>query len=301
MAVLISWWIFPALSALMWLGMLLGLLLTWVTYGKPHLPSMDATQHIAYISDTGAGVGPFNLKPLFITGSFITVIFLDIGFIAERWLRHTGRLAKNTSWAQKWLSICSLIAALVGAAGLCLLSIQDTYHHPTVHDIGLGLFVIGYIVSAIFLCAEYQRLGIHYRNHRILAISFWIKLGFIFLEAALAIAFIVCSARDMWNSAAVLEWVVALVFTFYVLSFVVDLLPSVRTKSHLPQGHKDIIAAESGLGMHQRNRFSQSSTTYETNLTNDSAGPNQAAPKYEVPAGAPPRRHGLGRLFSNLG
>lgn len=46
---------------------------------------------------------------------------------------------------------------------------------------------IGYIISAIFICAEYQRLGIHYREHRILRISFWIKLAFIIVEIALAI------------------------------------------------------------------------------------------------------------------
>jgi hypothetical protein len=46
----------------------------------------------------------------------------------------------------------------------------------------------GYIISAIFICWEYQRLGIHYRQHRILRISFWIKLFFILFEVALAIS-----------------------------------------------------------------------------------------------------------------
>lgn len=42
-------------------------------------------------------------------------------------------------------------------------------------------------MSAIFICAEYQRLGIHYRQYRILRASFWVKLTFIFLELALCI------------------------------------------------------------------------------------------------------------------
>ena len=46
---------------------------------------------------------------------------------------------------------------------------------------------MGYVVSAIFICAEYQRLGIHFRQFRILRISFWIKLVFVLLEVALAI------------------------------------------------------------------------------------------------------------------
>ncbi|KAK5082661.1 hypothetical protein LTR05_006541 [Lithohypha guttulata] len=297
MAILISWWIFPFISSLMWLSMLLGLLLEWVTNGEAHLPSMEPSQTIAYISDTGA----FNLKPLFIAGSFVTVIFLDIGFFAERWLRHTGRLAKNTSRTQKALSVLSLLFALVGAAGLCLLSIMDTYRHSRIHNLGLGLFIIGYVISAIFLCAEYQRLGIHYRNHKVLAASFWVKLAFIVIEVALAIAFIVhSSVTHDWNTAAILEWAVSFVFTFYIMSFVIDLLPSVRTKSHIPQGHKDMIMAESGMPLGDRQRFSQSSTTYESNLVNDSAGPNQPGAKYEVPAGAPAPRRGLPRLFSNL-
>lgn len=49
------------------------------------------------------------------------------------------------------------------------------------------IFSVGYIISAIFACAEYQRLGIHFRQYRILRASFWIKLFFILTEIALAI------------------------------------------------------------------------------------------------------------------
>lgn len=35
-----------------------------------------------------------------------------------------------------------------------------------------------------------------------------------------------------YNTAAVLEWVVSLVFTFYVFSFFMDFIPAVRTKHH---------------------------------------------------------------------
>jgi uncharacterized membrane protein YbhN (UPF0104 family) len=137
-----------------------------------------------YISDVGATP---KIKPVFIALSTITVVVFDISFIAERWLRHTGRLAHNTSVGQKVLSILTIIFALVGAAGLILLSIFDTLHHHTLHDVFLVLFIGGYIVSAVFICWEYQRLGIHYREFRILRASFWIKLAFIFVEGGLAI------------------------------------------------------------------------------------------------------------------
>lgn len=48
-------------------------------------------------------------------------------------------------------------------------------------------YSVGYVVSAIFICAEYQRLGIKYREHRVLRASFWIKLFFIFVEIILAV------------------------------------------------------------------------------------------------------------------
>ena len=83
--------------------MLLAMLITWLVEGSPHYASMDDYQHIAYISDVGAQ----GLKPLFITGAVITTIFLDLSFAAERWLRHTGRLAKNLGVAEKVLSALS--------------------------------------------------------------------------------------------------------------------------------------------------------------------------------------------------
>jgi hypothetical protein len=62
--------------------------------------------------------------------------------------------------------------------------------------------------------------------------------------------------------------VIALIFTFYVLSFVVDLLPSVRTRRHVPQGEKRTVRSEMEDGGVQPN------ATIEEPLTTDSAGPN---------------------------
>jgi len=224
----ISYWVFPVISGCTWVGMLIAMLVVWCVEGEPHYSSMDADQHIAYISDIGAE----GLKPLFIAGSCVTTIFLDLSFISERWLRHKGRLARNTTVLEKVLSILSMIFATIGTAGLILLSIFDTKRHPKLHDIFLLLFIAGYVISAIFICWEYQRLGIHYRQHRILRISFWIKLFFVLIEIALAIAFASCNFKGSANAAAVLEWAVAFLFTFYVLSFFVDLIPAVHAKGY---------------------------------------------------------------------
>ncbi len=90
-----------------------------------------------YISDVGA----FDLKPLFIAGSCITVIFLDAAFLSERWLRHRGRLAKNKGRAEKILVVLSLFFALVGTLGLILLSIFDTFRHRSLHRLFLLFFL----------------------------------------------------------------------------------------------------------------------------------------------------------------
>ncbi|MCJ1294760.1 hypothetical protein MMC34_006318 [Xylographa carneopallida] len=235
---------FPLISAGTWLGMLLAMLIVWITEGSPHYASMDSGQSIAYISDIGAQ----GLKPLFITGCCVTTIFLDLAFVSERWLRHSGRLERNTTRAEKVLSVLAIIFAIAGTAGLILLSIFDTLRHPHLHDGFLLLFIAGYIISAIFLCAEYQRLGIHFRNRRILRISFWLKLTFILVELVLAIIFAVLSFDHHTEQAAVFEWVVALIFTFWVLSFFVDLLPaSHRKASSLPKTG-DAPALEMGAG-----------------------------------------------------
>ena len=113
------------------------MLLVWITEGSPIYPSMEPGQHIAYISDIGAQ----GLRPLFIAGSTVTVVVFDVVFILERWFRHKGRLAHNTSRVQKGLSVCAIIFAIIGACGLILLTIFDTVDYPNAHDVLLVVFM----------------------------------------------------------------------------------------------------------------------------------------------------------------
>lgn len=159
------------------------MLVWWTANGEPHFASMDPSQHIAYISDVGAQ----ELKPLFIAGSAVTVVCFDSVFLVEKWLRHKGRLAPHTSKSEKIFSILSAIFSIVGAAGLILLSIFDTLRYPHVHDAMLCVFIAGYLLTALFVCCEYQRLGIHQRQYRVLRASFWLKLGWILIFLGLAI------------------------------------------------------------------------------------------------------------------
>jgi hypothetical protein len=90
-----------------------------------------------YISDVGA----HNLQPLFIAMGTVTVVTFDFVFIAERWLRHRGTLAANTSWFQKTLSILATIFAIAGAIGLILLTCLNDVSHHRAHDICLCIFM----------------------------------------------------------------------------------------------------------------------------------------------------------------
>lgn len=188
---------------------------------------MDPAQTIAYISDVGAS----EIKPLFVVGCVLTTIFLDASFISDRLLRHKGRLVPNTSIGEKILSGVSIVFALIGTIGLTFLSGFDTLRHPRLHDVFLLLFILGYLLSAVFICWEFQRLGKKYRQHRILRLSFWVKLTFVVVELGLAIGFGVTRNRGDFDNSAILEWIVALVFSFYVFSFIIDLWPAVATRN----------------------------------------------------------------------
>ncbi|KAK4698047.1 hypothetical protein P7C71_g105, partial [Lecanoromycetidae sp. Uapishka_2] len=175
---------------------------------------------------------------------------IDLPVEAEMISDNSGRLAKNLGVAEKVLSALSIIFAVAGTCGLILLSIFDTLHHPHLHDGFLLLFIAGYVISAIFICAEYQRLGVHFRQHRILRLSFWMKLVFIITEVCLAIVFAATTFDKEENVAAVFEWTIALIFTFYVLTFFVDLLPAARsTQAHSNDEIMHMKEAENGTSM----------------------------------------------------
>ncbi|EEH37982.1 hypothetical protein PAAG_00903 [Paracoccidioides lutzii Pb01] len=228
---------------------------------------MGKYQNIAYISDVGAQ----RLKPLFIGACTVTSVLFTLSFMSERWLRHTGQLARNKGKWDKGFAITSIVFSMFGGLGLILLSIFDTLRFPILHNGCLFLFMGGYILSAVFVCAEYQRLGIYYRQHTILAASFWTKLAFIFVEFSLAITFIVTGKQEKKkNIAAVMEWIIGYIFTFYVFSFIIDLLPSVRTRNHIPQGKR--ISETNLVNAMQQTSQPQVDVHYEQPLTTDSMG-----------------------------
>jgi hypothetical protein len=131
------YWLLPLIAAIIWLSMIIALFAYWKTTGSPIYSSEASGQHIAYISDVAAE----KLKPLFIAMGSASVVIFDLGFLAERWLRHRGHLVRNTSMTQKVLSGFAILFSIVGAAGFILLSIFDTKNHKNLHDIFLAIFM----------------------------------------------------------------------------------------------------------------------------------------------------------------
>jgi hypothetical protein len=73
-------------------------------------------------------------------------------------------------------------------------------------------------------------LDAEHREHRVLRLSFWIKLVFVMVELALAACFIGTTFTRHYDIGAVFEWVIAFIFSLYIFSFAIDLYPAVHTK-----------------------------------------------------------------------
>ncbi|EGX92529.1 FK506 suppressor Sfk1 [Cordyceps militaris CM01] len=231
----ISFWWLPIISALVWVGMLLGMLLHWIIndHSRPYA-YQDQDISVVFISNVGADV----LKPLFIAGSCVVCVFLDLSMLAARWLRHQGRLVPNSSRGERSLAIGTIVFGVMGTMGLILLSVFDTKNYNKLHYVFLLFFLGGYMLSAVCTCCEYQRLGIKHREHRDLRASFWAKLAVVLIEGTMAIAFVVTNFTKQNDVAAILEWAIAFLFTFFILSFVIDLYPAVTTKPHTARFEK---------------------------------------------------------------
>ncbi|KAI0267704.1 Frag1/DRAM/Sfk1 [Gloeopeniophorella convolvens] len=220
-------WI-PAFGAFIWFGTLLSLLLTWVGTGTPHYVSQDGS--IPYISDIAADF----LKPLFIAGCSITAVTFVLTLVVERLLRHTGRLHPDLRRREKAFSYLAILGSVIGGIGLVLLSIFDTKRHMHAHRAFLLVFMVGVALSAIFTIIEYRWLSKEYRWAAQLRRAYIAKAIIAGVLIILAIAFAICLSQDghFQEVGAVLEWVIAMGFTLYLLTFVYDLRMSKGMHKH---------------------------------------------------------------------
>lgn len=208
-------WI-PLVTAAVWFGTLLAMLITWLAQGRPHYVSQDGS--IAYISDVGADI----LKPLFVTGCSITAAGFFLSLVVERWLRHSGRLIPQMRRRERALSILAIFGSFIGGAGLILLSVFDTKRHPSAHRAFLLVFIVGVGLSAIFTVIEYRWISKDFEELRKLKFAYILKgtIAAILILCAIAFAIALFNATDV---GAILEWIIAFGYTFYLLTFFFDL------------------------------------------------------------------------------
>ncbi|PWW76233.1 hypothetical protein C7212DRAFT_197098 [Tuber magnatum] len=241
---LFPYWIMPLICAGVWFSMLWAMMITWLAQGKPIYASMNRDQTIAYISDIGANV----LKPLFVTGCAITAV----GFaFSLAFMRQNHALKSRLESTMDWLALAT---GFLGAVSLILLAVFDTQRYGSLHKLFLFLFMLGVVLSAVFTTVEYWRLGRTHVEHPILRRSYWAKTGIIIIEVGLSIAFGTTMYKRKSNVAAVLEWLVAFFFTFYVISFFYDLRPKARTREDIRREAKremQRISTNQGLNPYQ--------------------------------------------------
>ena len=98
------------------------------------------------------------MKPFFVVGACITAVSFVATLASERLLQHAQRLLPTQRRSETILSCCSIAGALLGGAGLILLSIFDTKRYTKLHRFFLLIFMVGVILSAIFTVVEVSGL-----------------------------------------------------------------------------------------------------------------------------------------------
>ncbi|KAF8310490.1 hypothetical protein DL93DRAFT_2035074, partial [Clavulina sp. PMI_390] len=220
------WWL-PIIGWAAWFSMLWAMLGWWIAQGKPRYPWQDGS--IAFISDIGATK---TMQPVFIACTSVMAICFVLSVAADRLLRHQSRLPRNMRRTERVLSYCAIAGATIGGVAITLVSCFNTNSFPRAHDVFLLFFMIGVALSAIFTTAELGLLDVYHQDHQrihgLLRLSYILKIVLVVVDVALAIAFGITlfQSDSVHNVSAVLEWAVAFIFTFYLLTFVLDLWPA---------------------------------------------------------------------------
>ncbi|KWU43465.1 hypothetical protein RHOSPDRAFT_13637, partial [Rhodotorula sp. JG-1b] len=165
--------------------------------------------------------------------------------LAERWLRHLRRIPGALRRRDKWLDIFACIFGILGACALVILASANDRDFPTVHWSFTAVFVVCIAISALCQTIEIWFLKqdhVERKHLRRNAIIKWIIVG---TAVAAAIAFVgtyaTCAGQPdnqplsgrcdrIKSVAAVLEWLIALLYGVYLMTFGLDLWPARKTR-----------------------------------------------------------------------
>jgi len=241
----------PLVSAVVWFGTVLALLIIWLANGSPQYEQSEHT--IVYISDIGA-----KYKPLFIAGAAVTAVFFIATLLADRALRHRNRLPAFSHLDERF-SVCAIVFGIIGSIALVLLTILDAFHHDTAHWILTAIFIIAIALNCVFNTLETHYLSRRYPVLRRMRKSRNAKIALITIGiiAAVVMAILMgtcdeqnygpddsqgdprrCNGQD--STAAVLEFVVAFIFAGFLATYVADLR---YQDEPLPQLEQEMRAA----------------------------------------------------------
>lgn len=108
---------------------ILGLLLTWVSDGQPHLGTMPVGTTLAWVSDISAG----RLKPFFVFGCTLAAVLYVTSIAFERYLRHFGRVTCITTTRHKIYSAGAVVCVTIANVALVLISAFDLQRSRNTH------------------------------------------------------------------------------------------------------------------------------------------------------------------------
>ncbi|GJN93145.1 hypothetical protein Rhopal_006192-T1 [Rhodotorula paludigena] len=228
-----QYWILPLISVLAWFALIL-------TDDAERYQTDQAT--IVYVSNIGA-----ERQGIFIGLGTVTAVFYILSLLAERWLRHLRRIPGPLRKRDRNADIAACVFGICGAIALILLTCFNAVTHPNGHWACTAIFVVCIALSAICQTLEIWWLKqdhVERKHLRRNAIIKWIIVVFaVACAIAFAATYAVCAGSEdgvpltprcdtIKSVAAVLEWVIALLYGVYLCTFGLDLWPAVKTRGH---------------------------------------------------------------------
>lgn len=271
--------------------MLVAMITVYYAQGKGRYSWQDSA--IPYISDIGASF----LQPLFIAGSSVTSACFIASLAIERLLRHHGRLHADLRRRELTFSWLAILGAVISAVGLITLSCRNDRDHKTEHDSFLLVFIVGVALSAIFTIVEFRWISKNYhwvRKVRRAYVAKALIAGSLILAAiAYGITFsiqknaggasfrvILRRGLRLMYAAAIIEWIIAFGYTFYLLTFAYDLRLSKGVHKFELSGREPSTPPPAMRTTEQNGALTQNGYGNGTYQNGNGNVPASAGPKY---------------------
>ncbi|POW18012.1 hypothetical protein PSTT_00002, partial [Puccinia striiformis] len=228
----------PVITAVVWFGMLIGLLLFWLVnaHGKRYRPdepkSVLLSAKMQRIRNPSINLGLFAAdigaahKGWFTPGCTLVCIFYTMTLLAERWLRHHQRIPQVMGKRQKYWGYSTAIHGIFGGLSLMMLSFLDTFNHPTAHWCFTFTFMIFIAISSFSQIIEVFLLHKEYPDRAHLKRNAALKFSIVSISTGLGIVFgilyLTCGGKPttargnlLLSASAICEWSVSFLLTLY--------------------------------------------------------------------------------------